>query len=478
MIAALMLYGIVVSALVAIGAVAAEWLARRAGIAARLVWTAAMLVMLALIGFAPFRGSASITPTLNLAGGRQTQITSASAGGLSWTTVAQRVADIERGILLEPIRRSIAFLQSRLPESAGNYLIALWLIATASLVLLMIVVYLRFKRERRQWPVATLCGVDVRIAPDIGPAVIGVVRPDIVVPRWLLVRTEDEQRLVVAHETEHMRARDPMLLALGCAVAAILPWNPAAWWMLSRLRLAVELDCDARVLSAGVAPRKYGDLLIDLAEHRSGFRVSIAALADDSSHLEQRLIAMKPDFPKYARTRAVVISALAVASLLVACETAVPTAADVTQMDAASAERGARRAFLLKTGEPEPVYTLDNVVVTAAVAKALLAEGVASIEFVKSSEGKPAQVHILSATHARHTLLDINKTAANTPEKKFDGLVLIDGVKADVSVLKTLDPTTIATVDVIKAPMAAKRYSDPLAANGVISITTKRKTAQ
>ena len=388
MIAALMLYGIIVSTLVGICAVAAEWLARRAEIPVRSVWAGAMLVMLAFIGFAPYRGSASLTTMPNLTRFAPVQRTSASAGGFSWTTVAQRVADIERGILLEPTRRSIAFLQSRLPESAGNYLIALWLIATASLALLMIVVYLRFKRERRQWPVATLCSTVVRVAPDVGPAVIGVIRPDIVVPRWLLARSDDEQQLVIAHETEHVRARDPMLLALGCAVAAILPWNPAAWWMLSRLRLAVELDCDARVLSAGVAPRKYGDLLIDLAEHRSGFRVSVAALADDSSHLEQRLIAMKPDFPKYARTRAVVVSALAVASLLVACETAVPTAADVTQMDAASAERGARSAFLLKPGEPEPVYTLDNVVVTAAVAKALLAEGVASIEFVTSSGGK------------------------------------------------------------------------------------------
>lgn len=476
MIAALMFYGIVVSTLVGLGAVAAEWLARRAEIPVRAVWAGAMLAMLAFIGFAPYRGSAPVAPTLNLAGVQQVQISSTSAGGFSLESIAQRVADLERGMLVEPMRRSIAFVQGRLPESAGNYLIVLWLIATATLVVLMIAVHLRFKRDRRRWPVTTLCGVNVRVAPDSGPAVIGVVRPDIVVPHWLLARTDDEQKLVIAHETEHMRTRDPMLLAFGCAVVALVPWNPAAWWMLSRLRLAVELDCDARVLSRGVAPRKYGDLLIDLAEHRSGFRVSVAALADDSSHLEQRLIAMKPDFLKYARTRAVVVSALAVASLLVACETAVPTAADVAQMDASSVERGARSAFLLKPGEPEPAYTLDSVAVTAAVAKALLAKGVASIEFVPSSEGKPAQVHIFSATHRGHVLT--NKVAVNSPEKKFDGLVLVDGVKADISVFKTLDPTTIASVDVIKPPVNAKQYSDPLAQKGVISITIKRKTAQ
>ncbi|MGH9421563.1 MAG: M56 family metallopeptidase, partial [Thermoanaerobaculia bacterium] len=210
MIAALMFYGIFVSTLVALGAVAAEWLARRAEIPVRWVWTAAMLAMLGFIGVAPFRGSTPVTTTLNLPGAQPLEIASTSAGGFSVASVARQVAGIEREILLDPMRRSVGFVQSRLPESAGNYLIALWLIGTLVLVTLMIAVYLRFKRERRTWPVATLCGVDVRIAPDAGPAVIGVVRPDIVVPRWLLARTDDEQKLVIAHETEHMRALDPM----------------------------------------------------------------------------------------------------------------------------------------------------------------------------------------------------------------------------------------------------------------------------
>jgi hypothetical protein len=338
-------------------------------------------------------------------------------------------------------------------------------------------VHLRFKRGRRRWPVATLCGVNVRVAPDSGPAVIGVVRPDIVVPRWLLARTDEEQRLVIAHETEHVRALDPMLLAFGCTVAAILPWNPAAWWMLSRLRLAVELDCDARVLSAGVAPRKYGDLLIDLAEQRSGFRVSIAALADDSSHLEQRLIAMKPDFPKYARTRAVVVSALAVASLLVACETAVPTSTDIAQMDVASAESGARTAFLLKPTDTGTVYTINDRVVTPPEAKALPADKIASIDIRGSSYKTKGEVRIVTTAGAQRVGLR-KDTAAALSDKPFAGLVLIDGAKVDMSVLKTLDPKTIATVNITKAPMAAKQYSDPLAVNGVISITTKAKTAR
>jgi bla regulator protein blaR1 len=478
MIAALMLYGIAVSTLVATGAVAAEWLARRAGIAARLVWTVAMVVMVALIALVPYRGSASLAPALSLTGAERVQTTSTPAGGFSWANVAQRVAVSERAVLVGPIERSIAFAQSRLPESAGNYLIALWLIATGSFVVLMLGVYLRFKRERRKWPVATLCGTDVRVAPDVGPAVIGLIRPDIVVPRWLLVRREEEKQLVIAHETEHLRAFDPMLLAFGCTVAAILPWNPAAWWMLSRLRLAVELDCDARVLSAGIAPRQYGDLLIDLAEQRSGFRVSVAALADDSSHLEQRLIAMQPDFPKYARTRAVVVSALAIASLLVACDTTVPTSADVAKMDAVSAERGARTAFLLKATDTGPVYTIDNRIVAPPEAKALSADKIASIDILGASNKRKAEVRIVTTSGAQRVSLRKDTAAAALSGKPFTGLLLVDGVKTPIGTIDLNDSKNIESVKIIKPPVDSKLYGDPLAANGVISITTKAKAAQ
>src|SRR5262249_56789106 len=99
-----------------------------------------------------------------------------------------------------------------------------------------------------------------------GPVVTGLVRPEIVVPRWMLQRAPSEQRVVLAHEAEHVRAGDALLLATASAAVILMPWNPALWYMLSRVRLAVELDCDARVLRGGVAAMAYGTLLIDLAE--------------------------------------------------------------------------------------------------------------------------------------------------------------------------------------------------------------------
>src|SRR6478672_13011011 len=140
--------------------------------------------------------------------------------------------------------------------------VALWLAGAAAALATLIFVHLRLRRARRGWPSAVLHGRRVRVAPTEGPAVVGVVRPEIVVPRWLLARDAEEQRLVLAHEEEHVRARDHLLLGAACVAVALMPWHPAAWWALTRLRLAIELDCDARVLRHGVQARSYGEMLI------------------------------------------------------------------------------------------------------------------------------------------------------------------------------------------------------------------------
>src|SRR4029078_13651233 len=101
-----------------------------------------------------------------------------------------------------------------------------------------------------------MAGPAVYISEDSGPAVVGFLRPHIVVPRWLTKSSPDEQELVIAHERSHLGAYEPKLLTIAVSLLACMPWNPMLWWQLRRLRLAIEIDCDARVLSLGysVAP--------------------------------------------------------------------------------------------------------------------------------------------------------------------------------------------------------------------------------
>ncbi|HEY0995143.1 MAG TPA: M56 family metallopeptidase [Gemmatimonadaceae bacterium] len=143
--------------------------------------------------------------------------------------------------------------------------------------------------EGRERPVD---GARVLLTDSVGPATIGVVRPRVVVPRWVLALPENRRRYVIRHEEEHRRAHDVRLLALAALLVCLMPWNLALWWQLRRLRLAVELDCDARVVAALGSPRTYGELLLRVAEaSRRGPRLQ-PALEGRAGMLERRLVAL------------------------------------------------------------------------------------------------------------------------------------------------------------------------------------------
>src|SRR5262249_47224216 len=116
-------------------------------------------------------------------------------------------------------------------------------------------------RRRRRWVRVEVDGVPVLVSGDTGPAVVGLLRSCIVLPRWAVDADPEARRLVLEHEQEHVRAGDPRLIALALVAAALMPWNPAVWWQLRRLRLAVEVDCDARVLRRRGDVRAYGAVL-------------------------------------------------------------------------------------------------------------------------------------------------------------------------------------------------------------------------
>jgi hypothetical protein len=64
--------------------------------------------------------------------------------------------------------------------------------------------------------------------------------------------------------------------------------------------------------------------------------------------------------------------------------------------------------------------------------------------------------------------------AIDQPMKRFDGLLFIDGVRAEESAMRTLPPDRIVSVEVVKGARAVELYpNEPAAANGVINVRTK-----
>lgn len=483
----LIAYGLLVGTLVAVMAAALERAGRLAGRPTRFIWALALGLTVGLVAAAPRRfgaGPAALDGVTARVRESGVMLPRHVPSVVELAATALREAAILAGSTVDRALAAVGAAPRWLELGAA----AAWLALAAGLIAVFGAVYVRFARARRHWPAMRLHDTPVRVAPQAGPAVIGLARPEIVVPSWLLERSGEEQRLVIAHESEHVRARDPLLLAVGCLAVAILPWHPAAWWMLGRLRLAVELDCDARVLRRGVAPRSYGSLLIDLAGRCSGLRVGAPALADETSHLELRLLAMKRRTPRFAAARSIAFAGAALLALLAACEAKLPTATEVADMNAASAERGARKIALISAEDSgATTYKVDGVVVSAAAAKAIAAEKIASIEVEKreTASGKTAVISILTRkpgepAGGHDVLVRMNGDttfAAGKGEMKvrhFGGIVLIDGVRVPESAMNSIPPGDIVSVEVVKGAAATKLFDAPEAVNGVIKITTKK----
>ena len=166
-------------------------------------------------------------------------------------------------------------------------LLVLWALANAGRVWRLMSV--ARKREGPRAHPTVIDGIPVVVTDSLGPATVGLWRSRVLVPRWVLALPGVQRQYVLRHEEEHRSANDARLLLVMSLPLLLVPWNLALWWQLYRLRLAVEMDCDNRVVTAlGDAPA-YGGLLLRVAEASSrGPRLQPAFLGGMGS-LERRL---------------------------------------------------------------------------------------------------------------------------------------------------------------------------------------------
>lgn len=140
-------------------------------------------------------------------------------------------------------------------------------------------------------------GVSVVVTDLMGPATVGLLRSHVLVPRWVLALPGVERQYVLRHEEEHRRAHDGRLLFAASLPLLLMPWNLAIWWQLRRLCLAVEMDCDNRVVGALGDARAYGGLLLKVAQAASRGPRFQPALLGGVGTLERRLTALLAPTP-------------------------------------------------------------------------------------------------------------------------------------------------------------------------------------
>ena len=229
---------------------------------------------------------------------------------------------------------------------ADTFLPYAWLLSSAGLLLAIVFGQRRLRRERLRAQPTELAGQPALVSETIGPAVAGLRAPVVFVPKWVLALDEPSQHLLMAHEMEHVRKRDTAMLFAGALGVALTPWNPVVWWMVRRLRLAVEQDCDARVLAANPGVRRYADLLL-LAASRPSLttRLLAAHFGEHSSDLVRRIDTMTRQSAISWRR---IVPATAIASLLLAAACETPRPAPVAPIE-------------LRTEDPTP--TSDAAVI-------------------------------------------------------------------------------------------------------------------
>lgn len=279
-------YAIVIAALVGLAAVAVEHLLAELRRPRRFAWLGAFVVALAFPPLAWWLAPAAPAPLTIVAGERPPQAFAAYAA-IDWNAI----------------------------------FIPLWVVATAVLLTFYGAAWLRLGLLARRWPQASGEPSSVVVAADVGPAVLGILKPCIVLPRWLMDAPAAVRSTVLAHELEHIAARDPMLIVAAQLVAIALPWNLPLWWFVRRLRAAIELDCDARVLRRGIDAAHYADVLLAVGQHRPASLYVAATLIEPVTQLERRIRIMLTTRGPASIGRT--LAAVGVAGALAACATQV-----------------------------------------------------------------------------------------------------------------------------------------------------------
>jgi TonB-dependent SusC/RagA subfamily outer membrane receptor len=325
---------------------------------------------------------------------------------------------------------------------------------------------------------------------------------------------------MLRHEAEHVVAGDPMLLLIAAAVLVLAPWNAALWFIAHRLRLAIEIDCDARVLRAVGRPREYGMLLLTVGSRHTTPLPLATSLAERRPVLERRIIAMTNARPARPILGSLPFLAIAGATAALAAQT--PRPAQATRMSrspassaspvtapaaaviasssssetgfgtpispapssapsrsgsaASAAPASVSAAASAAAAGVDPARALDPSVATTATAptpatatptRALAAKATHDIPFevIRAWIAKyyPSVMDGSAPISLVTIVVDANDRYMSSTS---------DDPRASAGALNTIPREQIANVEVIKGAAAAALYG-PAAANGVVVVTTK-----
>ena len=408
-----MLYAALVGAIVAVGGLALERLAAAMGQPRRIAWLAALTLAVA-IPLAGIWRAPETAPVVVVGAKPEPAVVAGDAVENLWSVIPTL-----------PVPEDV---------STGRIAVLAWAAGSLASLAVLAGVLVLIARGPRRWERTSVHGTEVYVSRRFGPALVGVARPEVVIPAWVLDLEPTARETVIRHEAEHARARDHLVLLYGGLLAAAFPWSPAIWWMYRRLRAAVELDCDQRVLASGIGVADYGDVLLGAGCRSRGRWGFSPAMGQPESLLERRLKTMSETGRKPSGGYVALLAAVAVGALAAACDTPVPTEV--------------REAFEEVMAEEEVQDGQTDWVERFLHAKAF--------------GSQPAPLLYVDGVRIRKSE-DLPGSARGWSWDSDTG---------SVRICCAFDASNIARIEVLKGPAAAKLYGNE-AASGVIQIFTE-----
>jgi beta-lactamase regulating signal transducer with metallopeptidase domain len=154
--------------------------------------------------------------------------------------------------------------------------------------------------------------------PAVGPAVIGVIRPRIILPADFETRFDDRERTVImAHERAHLAAWDVRINALLALARCILWFNPLIHLAAHLVRIDQEIACDETVVARHPGDRRaYAQALLKAQVKPAPLPLGCYWPAR-SPHLKERLLMLTRKSPsrrvRLAGTAMIALGAMGVA---------------------------------------------------------------------------------------------------------------------------------------------------------------------
>ncbi|WP_368561600.1 TonB family protein [Pseudoxanthomonas sp. UTMC 1351] len=318
-----------------------------------------------------------------------TAVPAAMAAVLLPARVGEQVLTMEMRLgPLQPL-----MVEHALQRNYGPWLLALWIAGAATTAIFYAVRQCRFVSRlghlRRRADGLYEAGVCAGL-----PAVIGVLRPRIVVPSDFDLRYNEQERcLVLQHERAHLCRGDLQVNAALTLISCLYWFNPLVQLAARYFRHDQELSCDQAVIARFPQQRRtYGDAML-----KTQLAVDVFPLACHwGGHhlLKERIAMLKFPLPSRRRTKA---------GSLLAVSFALTTAAVAWAMQPPQAD--APRPVLKTSTEP-PAAVTDVVAMRTPAPpypEGVAKQGVSGqvlLRILVGTDGKPKDVRVEKADPA------------------------------------------------------------------------------